>query len=312
MAEYIPDLPPTEAEQHQKASEEAGRAHLAKSDFLSQMSHELRTPLNAIIGFGQLLEHSDLSAGDAQSVEYILKGGRHLLSLVDDVLVLARVEAGDMPLVLASVTFHSVTKECIGLTDPAAQARGISCVAEVSPAFHLPVQADAQRLRQIVLNLLSNAIKYNRECGAVSVDCQQRPNGAVRLSVSDTGPGLSASDLTRLFVPFERLGQEFGKVQGTGLGLFVSRRMAEAMGGHLGVTSHVGVGSTFWIELPSDPSLDLADMADSLRTLSEPAVDLSTASLLYNEDNASNTQVVQTPVNRLRPNAGFLSDHLAH
>ena len=298
-----------QAEQYRMVKEEAERANLAKSEFLSHMSHELRTPLNAIIGFGQLLELSPLAEHDAQSVDYILKGGRHLLSLVDEVLDLARVETGEILLTLCDLPFYQVAQECVGLVARAAFAHGVTCTINISPASKMLLRADAQRLRQVLLNLLSNAIKYNREGGQVSLSCEQAPNGRVRLSIQDTGPGISSEGLARLFVPFERLGQEFGKVEGTGLGLVVSRRMTEAMGGRLGVNSRVGEGSTFWVELPTAASLHSDTLVDVRSTFSSYLATevLSQASLLYIEDNASNLQVVQMILSRLRPNWRFFS-----
>ena len=293
----------------EKAREEAERANAAKSVFLSRMSHELRTPLNAILGFGQLLELSHLNEQDGQSVEQILKGGRHLLTLVDEVLDLARVEAGELALKLSAVSLDQLAHECVGLVGRLAQVRGITCTVKVGPACPAPVWADPQRLRQVLLNLLSNAIKYNHEGGRVSLSCEPVPDGRLRLNVTDSGPGISAEELARLFVPFERLGQEYGEIEGAGLGLVVSRRLAEAMGGCVGAVSQVGEGSTFWVELP------LAAQDAPARTASggptAPPASGSKASppatLLYIEDNPSNLQVMKAVVERLRPHWHFLS-----
>ncbi len=285
------------------AKKEAERANRAKSVFLSRMSHELRTPLNAILGFGQLLEMSRLDEQDADSTRHILKGGRHLLGMVDEVLDLARVEAGELSLKISTVRLDKLLPECAGLMARMAQARGITCNVTVPPASWMPVRADEQRLRQVLLNLLSNAIKYNREGGQVNLSCQQTQDGWARLKVKDTGAGITAEGLGRLFVPFERLGQELGEVEGTGLGLVVSKQLMEAMGGSLHAKSQVGEGSTFWADLPM--AATNTEPKDSVAVHSlEPAKtrkDPSAATVLYIEDNASNVQVIKTVIERLRP-----------
>ncbi len=291
------------------AKEEAERANLAKSQFLSRMSHELRTPLNAILGFGQVLELGQHDEQDGQAVEHILKGGRHLLALVDEVLDLARVETGELALKLSAVSVEKLLSECVGLVARLAQTRGVSCSVKVTTACHLQVRADEQRLRQVLLNLLSNAIKYNRDGGRVSLSCRRARNGRVRVKVQDTGHGISAEDLARLFVPFERLGQELGEVEGTGLGLVVSKQLMEAMEGSLHATSQPGRGSTFWIELPGATTPRRPEAGDGTAP-AEPAAPGEAppaATLLYIEDNISNLQVVKTVLERLRPHWRLLS-----
>ena len=291
------------------AKEEAERANQAKSVFLSRMSHELRTPLNAILGFGQVLELSPLEEQEAQSVRYILKGGRHLLALVDEVLDLARVEADELSLTLSAVSFDQIAPDCAGLVARMAQTRGIACTVEASPACRVSIRADGQRLRQVLLNLLANAIKYNREGGQVTLSCEQTADDRIRLKVRDTGPGISPEGLARLFVPFERLGQELGEVEGTGLGLVVAKRLVEAMGGILGVESQLGQGTAFWVELPVAPhplATEATGRGPAIPTSTAPE-ELPSPTLLYIEDNVSNVQVVQTVVARLRPRWRFLS-----
>ena len=277
------------------------------------MSHELRTPLNAILGFGQVLEFSKLQGQDATALRYILQGGQHLLSLVDEVLDLSRAETGDLHLVLGEVDAEAVARECVGLLARLAAARGITCAVE-NPGGPARLRCDEQRLRQTLLNLLSNAIKYNREGGQVLVRFQQTSAGRLRLNVVDTGPGIAPEGLARLFVPFERLNYESGEVEGTGLGLVVSRRIAEAMDGVVGVESEVGRGSTFYIELPLAP-LQLA-LPASPAHFGGPAVGDSPARegvvVLYIEDNLSNLQVMEMLLARRRPHWRFLSARDGH
>ncbi len=290
------------------ARDEAERANLAKSQFLSRMSHELRTPLNAILGFGQLLALNDLPEQEAECVGHVLAAGRHLLSLIDEVLDLARVEAGELRLKLSAVRLDVLVPECIAFVARLAQGRAVTCTLEASEAFRVPVLADAQRLRQILLNLLSNAIKYNRQGGQVSLRCEQTPDGRIRLEVRDTGRGMSPEDLARLFVPFERLGQELGEVEGTGLGLVVSRQLMGAMGGRLEVQSQVEVGTSLWIELPGMKTTPPATAPSGANgNLAAMPRDDRPATVLYIEDNASNLQVVDMIVARLRPHWRLLS-----
>ncbi len=291
------------------AKVEAERANAAKSEFLSRMSHELRTPLNAILGFGQVLEMSKLDAQDAHCIQLMLQGGRHLLALVDEVLDLARVEAGQLELKIGLVSLERLAQECVGLVARLAHARHLTCTTNFRGGAPVLVLADEQRLRQVVLNLLANAIKYNHEGGQVTLTCEPRGERTLRLSVKDTGPGISPQNLVRLFVPFERLGREVSEIEGTGLGLVVSMRLVEAMGGKLGAESVLGEGSTFWIDLSAveevlpEPTISL-EAAATLVPAAEPR---SSATLLYIEDNLSNLQVMKTILERLRPHWHYLS-----
>jgi PAS domain S-box-containing protein len=274
-----------------RAKEEAERASRAKSEFLANVSHELRTPLNAILGFAQLLEMDlGLPAEHRQSTEEILKAGHHLLELINDVLDLERVEAGRIELALEPVACDGLLAECGRLVDRLARERGITL--EVRPAS-VVVRADRVRLKQALLNLLSNAIKYNSAGGRVTLDAS--PAGdLVRLCVSDTGPGISAARQTQLFQPFNRLGAEFSGIEGTGIGLVISRRLVEMMGGHIGVESAPGAGSTFWIELPcAADRIDRAPMSPAAAcqaVVSDPAPQ---SVVLYIEDNPANLQLMR-------------------
>jgi PAS domain S-box-containing protein len=227
----------------------AEQANQAKSDYLSRMSHELRTPLNAILGSAQLLEMDQLSDKQRQSLGHILAGARHLLGLINEVLDIAAIEAGRLPLSLERVDAGAVVAETVSLIRPLADERGVLLEPPARPCAE-QVRGDRQRLLQILLNLLSNAVKYNHQGGSVQVVCEPAPGGRLRITVTDTGPGIAAESWERLFVPFERLAADRTAVEGTGLGLPLSRRLAEAMGGTLELTSAPGQGSSFWVELP--------------------------------------------------------------
>jgi signal transduction histidine kinase len=236
------------------AKKEADRANQAKSEFLSRMSHELRTPLNAVLGFAQLLEVDDLSDDQHESVQQIACGGRHLLQLIDEVLDISQVETGELRLSPEPTNVAELIEEMLSLVAPLAEQRSIRLVADFGGRTDGHVLADGQRLKQILLNLLSNAIKYNREAGEVRVSLHTSASERIGVSVTDTGAGLSQEQVSKLFEPFERLGAEHRDVEGTGLGLALSRRLAEAMGGTIEVQSALGQGSTFSVHLPAAPA----------------------------------------------------------
>ena len=234
----------------EKAVRRADAANAAKSEFLSRMSHELRTPLSAILGFGQVLEHQELSELQAESVGYILKSGRHLLELVNEVLDIARVESGRLDLVLETLSACEMLSEVCALLRPLAQARAIEITRAPPSSCGCHTRADAQRLKQILINLLSNALKYNVEGGRVEASCESDGN-RVRIAVRDSGIGIAPAELARLFEPFERGRAAHSGIEGTGLGLSLSRHLVEAMGGTLRAHSTPGSGSTFTLELPA-------------------------------------------------------------
>ncbi len=237
------------------AKEAAEAASQAKSEFLSRVSHELRTPMNAILGFGQLLQatpEEKLKLKQAVFVEHILSAGQHLLALIDEVLDLARFDSGRMQLFMEAVDPGVGIRNCADLVQSMLDKQQITLDIQVQPGTAHGLWADKTRLQQALLNLMSNAIKYNRDGGRVTVSCRPTAEGLLRISISDTGTGIPEERMVDLFLPFERLGAEQRKVEGTGIGLAITKRLVELMGGELGVESRQGTGSTFWVDLPTD------------------------------------------------------------
>ncbi|MBI5752796.1 MAG: PAS domain S-box protein [Hydrogenophilales bacterium] len=227
------------------AKDEAERANLAKSQFLSSMSHELRTPMNAMLGFAQLMETDQaLSPDNQDNVGEILKAGQHLLKLINEILNLEKVESGSITLSLEPVDLCAVVNECLALIHPLADARGIW--VESDDCANIVLRADRMRVKQVLLNLLSNAVKYNRAGGSIKLHFSAGDGQPARILVSDTGPGIPQARLGQLFQPFNRLGAENGAIEGAGIGLAISRKLVELMGGAIGVESPPGEGSTFW------------------------------------------------------------------
>ncbi|WP_229417390.1 ATP-binding protein [Massilia sp. Root418] len=296
------------------AMEEAKSANQAKSAFLSSMSHELRTPLNAILGFAQILTSDKLPSTLVQKKEFanhILKSGRHLLTLINEILDLAKIESGAVALSMEPVALQEMLQEVQSMTEPLAAARGIRMLFPDN--CRATVGADRTRLKQVLLNLLSNAIKYNREGGAVVVDCSSSAPGLLRLSVQDTGIGLKPDQVAMLFQPFNRLGQETGPEEGTGIGLVVTKRLVELMGGVIGASSSQGVGSLFWIELRATEPLPSLD-SETARALADNAgqhAPDAPAAILYVEDNPANLKLVEEIIS-FRPDLRLLSAPDAH
>jgi signal transduction histidine kinase/ActR/RegA family two-component response regulator len=287
----------------------AEKANLAKSDFLSSMSHELRTPLSAILGFAQLMDSGSPPPTSSQkrSIEQILQAGWYLLALINEILDLALIESGKLSLSLEPISLTEVINECQAMIEPQAQKRDIRMVF---PRFEIPyfVKAERTRVKQVLINLLSNAIKYNKVGGAVVVDCTIGTEGRIRISVKDTGDGLTPDKLLQLFQPFNRLGQETGIEEGTGIGLVVSKRLVELMKGVIGVESRVGEGSVFWIELnltaELEPAADAPEPTAIARAQVHTGAQLCT--VLYVEDNPANLMLVEDLMAR-RPDIRLLT-----
>lgn len=284
--------------QLKQAQEDAEKANAAKSEFLSRMSHELRTPMNSILGFTQLLSMDELNTEQTNYVNQIMRSGKHLLDLINEVLDISRIESGRLLISIEPVKIIDIIQEVIDIQQPLANQNNIHIELNPSPNYEQYVKTDKQRLKQVIFNLINNAIKYNTKGGSIKIDTSLKNNDekvttAVRIAVSDTGIGIAESDIPNLFIPFERIGADKTHIEGTGLGLAVVKKLLEAMGGIIGVESKPGVGSTFWIELP------LADIQHILYEVHSPEI-LKTsanlanikASILYIEDNAPNIELV--------------------
>lgn len=282
------------AEQLTKARDEAMTATRAKNSFLSSTSHELRTPLNSILGFTQLLQMSELSDEDSDAVERILGAGRHLLTLINELIDVARIESGDLSLSLEPVLIRPLMEECGQLMAPIAAERSIRIIQEC-PHPALATYADRHRLSQVLINLISNAVKYNHRGGTITISCREAAAGHVSIVVSDTGPGISSENIERIFIPFERLGAEQTVVEGTGIGLPLARALTEAMHGGLTASSVPGEGSAFTISLPRAPDLvhiPAPGLAKASPAAGPHARAGASISVLYIEDNPANVELV--------------------
>ena len=283
-----------------EAKDEAEKANRAKSEFLSRMSHELRTPLNAILGFGQILQNQVADEGHKHCATHVVTAGRHLLSLINEVLDIARIEAGRVELSLERVFIDELVGETLDLLRPVASALGTTIEAPFGSSGGMAVMADRKRLKQVILNLLSNAVKYGPPGSRVVVDYRATPPWQVHLSVQDFGVGIAPEKLARLFVAFDRLGAEDSTVQGTGLGLALSKHLVEAMGGQIGAESMPGRGSTFWVRLPQAQRPGGEGLcvlppaaASGDASIHESPMAPRAFTLLYIEDNPSNLSLVE-------------------
>ncbi|HAT33835.1 MAG TPA: hybrid sensor histidine kinase/response regulator, partial [Janthinobacterium sp.] len=289
----------------ESAKAAAEKANLAKSDFLSSMSHELRTPLNAVLGYAQLMESEQNpppSLKQKKGIGQILQAGWYLLSLINEILDLATIESGKVIVSLESVSLADMLHDCREMIEPQAAKRGIQLTFP-HPDSLFCVHGDWTRTKQVIINLLSNAIKYNRAGGAVIVQCMMSGDDRGRVTVMDTGAGLTTEQLAQLFQPFNRLGQENSSEEGTGIGLVVTKQLVELMGGTIGVDSSVGVGSVFWFDLPlaKVPTL-ISSSVGAAGTVEKSDVSTQefshTRTLLYVEDNPANLELVKDLIAR--------------
>ena len=294
------------------AKQEAERASQAKSEFLSSMSHELRTPMNAIFGFAQMLDFNPkepLSRTQKQCVDHITAGSQHLLNLINDVLELAKIEAGKIDLAIGNVSVRRIIEDCLPMVSAMAAELDIKITPPVDVPVHDLVRADPTRLKQAILNLLSNAIKYNSLGGSVSIGVAATDDNRIRISVADTGIGIAASKQEELFQPFNRLGAEASDVEGSGIGLTVTKRLVDLMGGKIEFDSIDNQGSTFQIEIPM-----AAPGAVEGQTLSPPGASRglagATGTLLYVEDNPANLELTKMIVSHI-DGLTMLSAHTA-
>lgn len=286
----------------EQAKKDAETANQAKSDFLSSMSHELRTPLNAILGFTQLLEMDPrypLNEAQKESTEHILKGGNHLLELINQVLELAKIEAGKMSLSIEPVSISNLLDESIPMVEPMAEKRNITINVNNEDCTDVAVMADLTRIKQVLLNLLSNAVKYNTQGGSISVNISKKDDAYVHIAVSDTGPGIPNDKQDGIFQPFNRLGHETSEIEGTGIGLVIAREMIHLMKGDIGFESEIGKGSTFWIEIPLAKQTSESTIEAIQAQVGEPeqygtigAKDTD-YTVLYIEDNKANLQLME-------------------
>ena len=276
----------------ESAKQEAEASNQAKNEFLSRMSHELRTPLNSILGFAQVLRMAKLPSRSLECVEQIVKAGKHLLALIDELLDISRIEAGTLAMSVEALDLAQSIRQALDMMRPIAVAAGIQMCDAAKLDSNQYVKADRQRLQQVLLNLLSNAIKYNRPGGKVEIFCENVAPDTVRISISDTGTGIPPELQSRVFAPFDRLHADQTDVQGTGLGLALSRKLIELMGGHIGFESEPASGSTFWIDLPltEDPSKRIEP--ESLPPKAVPQSRLVTT-ILCVDDNTANQRLME-------------------
>jgi PAS domain S-box-containing protein len=294
-----------------RARKEAEEANRSKSEFLSRMSHELRTPMNSILGFAQLLEmNNDLPDSQRKGVKHIMNNGRHLLKLINEVLDMARIESGKISMSIENIQIQETIKEAVDIIKPLMKEKNISLKLLEDLSETVFVKADKQRLIQVLVNLLSNAVKYNKPNGSIILNFFINPANKdfIRITIKDTGVGIEDANISRLFIPFERIETEDFSPEGTGLGLPIALELMHIMNGNIGVKSQYGVGSTFWVDIPlaEHQSRDMVNQDTAVSVLSDPVERVAT--ILYIEDNLSNTDLIKQVMSNLRPNIKLVCD----
>jgi PAS domain S-box-containing protein len=290
------------------AKTEAERANIAKSEFLSRMSHELRTPLNSILGFTQLMSMGELNLAHQKGVDHIMKSGKHLLNLINEVLDLSRIEAGELSISLEPVQLNSIILETLDVIYPMAQEKSIKIEFKNQKMDNFFVKSDHQKLKQVLLNLVNNAVKFNKDSGLVTIKAEKYKNEKIRISIIDTGKGIAPEEIPKLFNPFQRIGSEISVIEGTGLGLAVSKKLMEAMHGSIGVESEIDKGSTFWIEFSqAECQNGHQERMGSFITNESDDITIS-GTLLYIEDNISNQQLVKQIMDTQRPSVNLITN----
>jgi len=290
----------------EQANQTLRSAYDGKREFVDRLSHELRTPLNTVLGFGELLSLEDTSAAHREWLRMIMQAGRHLVQLLDQTRDASRIEDRTLALTMEAVPVHALIADVLELVRPLSLSCGVQLTPPPAAAASQYIEADAERLRQVLLNLLTNAVKYNHPAGTVTVAVHQRAGDRVRISVTDTGRGIADPDLGRLFLPFERLDAAQAGIQGTGLGLALSRNLIEAMGGTTGVSSQQGEGSTFWVELPGTEPVAVAQLSIQRDEVTRSRRYTATRTILYVEDMVENLRLVEQ-ILRQRPSVSLLS-----